>query len=46
MTGDTNPYYTCPYVFTNDLAALMEDTSDVLESGNPLMKCGSAVRDA
>lgn len=42
VTGDTNPDYTRPYVFTNDFAALMEDTPDAPESGDPLMKCGSA----
>lgn len=42
VTGDTNPDYSGTYVFTNDFAALMQDTPQAPESDDPLMRCQSA----
>ncbi|TCV98034.1 galactose-1-phosphate uridylyltransferase [Biostraticola tofi] len=42
VTGDINPDYQTTYVFTNDFAALMPDTPDATDSGDPLFRIGSA----
>ncbi|WON76035.1 galactose-1-phosphate uridylyltransferase [Serratia sp. UGAL515B_01] len=42
VTGDNNPDYLGTYVFTNDFAALMQDTPQAPESDDPLMRCQSA----
>ncbi len=42
ISGDKNPDYQATYVFTNDFAALMEDTPDAPAGDNPLMRCESA----
>ena len=42
ITGDKNPDYTNTYVFTNDFAALMEETPDAPQSDDLLMRCESA----
>ncbi|BDH46624.1 galactose-1-phosphate uridylyltransferase [Salmonella enterica subsp. enterica serovar Choleraesuis] len=42
VTGDKNPDYQTTYVFTNDFAALMTDTPDAPDNGDPLLHCESA----
>lgn len=42
VTGDRNPDYAATYVFTNDFAALMQDTPEAPQSSDPLMRCESA----
>lgn len=42
VTGDKNPGYLGTYVFTNDFAALMQDTPAAPESHDPLLRCQSA----
>lgn len=42
VTGDINPNYTGTFVFTNDFAALMEDTPESPQSADPLFQIQSA----
>jgi len=42
VTGDINPDYQGTFVFTNDFAALMADTPDAPDNGDPLMRSESA----
>jgi UDPglucose--hexose-1-phosphate uridylyltransferase len=42
ISGDKNPDYTGPYVFTNDFGALMPDSPEAPESDNPLFKIEGA----
>lgn len=42
VSGDVNPDYKGTFVFSNDFAALQQDTPDVPESGDPLFRAESA----
>ena len=42
VTGDTNPDYPGTFVFTNDFAALMQDTPAADNAGDPLLKLEAA----
>lgn len=42
VTGDKNPDYTGTFVFTNDFAALMDDTPDSPPADDPLFQMQSA----
>jgi UDPglucose--hexose-1-phosphate uridylyltransferase len=42
VTGLRNPDYRDTYVFTNDFAALAEDTPEVASAGSPLFVAGTA----
>lgn len=42
VTGDKNPDYTGTFVFTNDFAALMDNTPDLLPTDDPIFQMQSA----
>ena len=42
VTGDINPQYKGPFVFTNDFAALMENTPESPKNADPLFQMQSA----
>ncbi|MGL5037084.1 MAG: galactose-1-phosphate uridylyltransferase, partial [Aeromonas sp.] len=42
VTGDINPHYQGTFVFTNDFAALMQDTPAAEQSSDPLLKLEAA----
>ena len=42
INGEQNPHYQGTWVFTNDFAALMPDTPQAEQVGDPLLRCESA----
>lgn len=42
ISGAKNPHYQGAWVFSNDFAALMDDTPEAPESSDPLLRCHSA----